>query len=82
MEIEGLDQWGHIVIMDHPGNAGYPSYWRVDGQLGVGPIRAKMADWHIKKGEAEIIRKQIVAFSGTLDTAKMDLIWEDYAKNK
>ena len=83
MEIERLNQWGHIVIMDHPGNLGYPSYWCVDGPLGVGSIRAKREYWPMKKkGEAEIIRKQIVSYIGTLDAEKMNEIWENYVKDK
>ena len=38
MEIEGRDDWGHFAIFDHPKNGGYPQPWRVDGQLGVGPV--------------------------------------------
>ena len=46
MAIEGLrEDWGHMAIFDHPDNDGFPTTWRVDGQLGVGPVRARMGDW-------------------------------------
>ena len=78
MEIEGLDQWGHITIFDHPDNDGFPQAWRVDGQLGVGPVRAKMGDWHIKKGESTTIRHGVLAYSGVLNDVEMQALWSDY----
>jgi hypothetical protein len=26
--------------------------WRVDGQLGIGPVRARMGEWKIKEGDS------------------------------
>ncbi|MDG2448016.1 MAG: PmoA family protein, partial [Saprospiraceae bacterium] len=78
MEIEGLEEYGHIAIFDHPENDGFPQPWRVDGQLGVGPVRARMGDWHIKKGETATFLHQVVAYEGEHDGAKMDSIWADY----
>jgi len=78
MEIEGLEDWGHIALFDHPDNANFPQTWRVDGQLGVGPVRARMGDWQIKKGETETIRHQLVAYSGQLNDVEMNELWADY----
>ena len=82
MEINGLREWGHIAIFDHPDNIGFPQPWRVDGQLGIGPVRAKMGDWQIKKGEIETIQHQIVAYTGKLDAIKLDDLWGDYVGDK
>jgi len=82
MEIDGLEEWGHIAIFDHPDNKGFPQTWRVDSQLGIGPVRAKMGDWHIKKGEVETIRHQIVAYTGKLNAITMDDLWGDYVGDK
>ena len=79
MTIEGRDDWGHIAIMDHPANSLYPTPWRVDHQLGIGPCRALAGDWHIKKGETEISRHQLVAYTGMLDTEAMNSVWDEYA---
>ncbi|TMM58596.1 c-type cytochrome [Maribacter algarum] len=79
MEIEGLDEWGHIAIFDHPDNDNFPQTWRVDGQLGIGPVGARMGDWHIKKGEIKTIQHQIVAYSGKLNPVEMNDLWGDYA---
>jgi putative membrane-bound dehydrogenase-like protein len=82
MEIEGLDSWGHIAIFDHTENQGYPQPWRVDGQMGIGPVLAKMGDWSIKKGDAKVFQYQIVAYSGEFENTVMDDLWGDYVGNK
>jgi len=79
MEIEGRDDWGHIAIFDHPQNGGYPTPWRVDGRLGIGPSRAIAGDWHIKKGETELIKHQIVAYTGKLNDIEIKGLWNDYS---
>jgi putative membrane-bound dehydrogenase-like protein len=78
MEIEGLEDWGHIAILDHPQNDGFPQTWRVDGQLGIGPVRARMGDWHIKKGETATFLHQVVAYSGEHNDVEMNDLWADY----
>ena len=82
MAIDGLNDWGHIAIFDHPDNDGFPTTWRVDGQLGIGPVRAKQGDWHIKKGETATFRHQVVAYSGKLNDIEMDNQWGDFAGDK
>ena len=42
LKLDGRDDQAHIAIFDHPKNAGYPQSWRVDGQMGVGPCRARL----------------------------------------
>jgi putative membrane-bound dehydrogenase-like protein len=82
MEIKGLDGWGHIAIFDNSGNAGYPQSWRVDPQMGIGPVLAKSGDWQIKKGETKIFQYQVVAYSGELNDLKMTDLWGDYVGDK
>jgi len=78
MQVEGRDDLAHVAIFDHPENAGFPQPWRVDGQLGIGPVRARLGDWKIKEGETEIIRHQIVAYTGVLNDVTMNALWDDY----
>ncbi len=82
MEIDGIDDWGHIAIFDHTENQDFPQPWRVDGQLGVGPVLAKLGDWEIKKGEIKIFQHQIVAYTGELDDEEMNDLWGDYVGDK
>jgi len=82
MEIEGLDNWGHITIFDHPDNEGFPTTWRVDGQLGIGPNLSGMGDWNIKKGDSKTFRHQLVAYQGDLNDVEMNDLWGKFAGDK
>ena len=79
MQIEGRNDWAHIAILDHPENKGFPQTWRVDGQLGIGPARARAADWQIPKGKVEVIKYQLVVYTGTLNDVTMNSIWSAYS---
>ncbi len=78
MQVEGRNDFAHVAIFDHPDNVGFPQPWRVDGQLGIGPVRAGMGDWHIKQGETEIIRHQVVAYTGKLNDVALTELWNEY----
>ena len=79
MEIEGRQDPAHVAVFDHPQNAGFPHPWRVDGQMGVGPVRARMGDWEIREGEMEIIRHRLVAYAGDLDDVELRDLWKEYS---
>ncbi len=79
MQVEGREDLAHIAIFDHPENQGFPQPWRVDGQLGVGPVRARMGDWTIPKGQKEIIKHQLVVYTGELDDLELTKTWEEYS---
>ena len=78
MQVEGRDDFLHVAIFDHPMNAGYPQTWRVDGQLGVGPARSRMGDWHIPEGTTEVIRHRLIVYTGELNDLELTEDWEDY----
>jgi putative membrane-bound dehydrogenase-like protein len=79
MQVEGRNDLAHIAIFDHPENKGFPQYWRVDGQLGVGPARARMADWQIKKDKIEVIKHQLVIYTGELNDVKLTNTWAEFS---
>ncbi len=79
MQIEGRTDWAHIAVLDHPENKGFPQHWRVDGQLGIGPARARLGDWQIKKGKVEVIKHQLVIYTGELNDVTMNKTWSDYS---
>ena len=81
MQVEGRDDFLHVAIFDHPMNAGFPQTWRVDGQLGVGPTRARMGDWHIPEGATEVIRHRLVVYTGDLSDLELTEDWQEYAGN-
>ena len=79
MQVEGRDDLAHIAIFDHPDNKGYPQRWRVDNQLGVGPARARAADWTIAANDNEIIRHQLVVYTGDLNDVELTETWGAYS---
>ena len=81
MQVEGRDDFLHVAIFDHPMNAGFPQTWRVDGQLGVGPTRARMGDWHIPEGATEVIRHRLIVYTGDLSDLELTEDWQEYGGN-
>ncbi len=76
---ERLD-WGHFTVFDNPRNKAFPTPWRVDGELGVGPSRQIMEDWTIPKGDTEIIRYRILIYTGPFDEQQTRAAAEAYQK--
>ena len=76
--IDGRKDAGHIAILDHPDNDGFPQPWRVDGQLGVGPARARLGDFAIKKDETRTIQHRLVVYTGELDSLGLTEMWSRY----
>src|SRR5690606_34347805 len=66
---EGREDKGHVEILEHPANAGFPNAWRVDNELGVGPSRQITGDWSIREGNEEVIRYRLVIYTGAFDQA-------------
>ncbi|GAB3252009.1 hypothetical protein GCM10027347_10790 [Larkinella harenae] len=81
MQVEGRNDLAHIAIFDHPDNKGYPQTWRVDDQMGIGPARARNGDWKIEKGDTEVIRHQLVVYTGELNDLKLTQNWSEFSGN-
>lgn len=79
MQVEGRSDMAHVAIFDHPDNEGFPQPWRVDGELGVGPVRARLGDWQIGAGETEVIRHRLVVYTGTMSDIQLRNLWESYS---
>jgi putative membrane-bound dehydrogenase-like protein len=85
MQVKGRDDLAHMVMMDHPDNPGYPTPWRVDGQLGVGPCYARLGDWKIAKGKKVSFQHRLLIYTGDSNKKLIKSAWEDHikgAKNK
>ena len=68
-----------VIIMDHPTNPIYPTPWRVDGQLGIGPCRAIHESWEIKEKSTETFRHRLMVVCGELDHNQIEKSWDDFA---
>jgi len=79
MQVDGRDDHTHIAIFDHPQNTGFPQPWRVDSQMGVGPVRSRLGDWSIASGKTETIRHQLVIYAGELNDVELTKRWAQYS---
>lgn len=82
MQVEGRSDWAHIAMFDHPQNRNYPTPWRVDSQLGIGPARARKGDWTIKKGVTEIQKYELVVYTGTFNDVALTKTYGEFTGNK
>lgn len=82
VSIEGRENAGHIAILDNPSNSNFPSAWRVDTQLGIGPSKQITGDWKLDKGKIEVFRYRMVIYTGELEPDPLYLKkeWIRYAK--
>src|SRR5690606_16576301 len=78
IQLEGRNDLAHIAIFDHPDNRAFPTPWRVDNELGVGPSIQILDDWKINKGEIEIINYRLIAYMGDLDHFELSRLWTEY----
>lgn len=82
MAIAGRDDWGHIAILEHPRNPDFPQPWRVDKNQGVGPSRAKLGGWKIRKGEKDSYQHRLVIYTGEFNDEKLNEDWLQYSGEK
>ncbi|MBL7697521.1 MAG: PmoA family protein, partial [Chitinophagaceae bacterium] len=78
IQVEGRDDPAHIAIFDHPENKGYPQYWRVDNEFGVGPSWTRAEDREIAQGNVEILRHHMFIYTGDFDKTLLEKPWEDF----
>lgn len=78
LQVAGREDLAHIAILDHPDNNDFPTAWRVDNELGVGPSRQILGDWIIPPGETEVIRYRLVVFTGPLRPEKLTQDWKGF----
>lgn len=78
MQVEGREDMAHIAIMDHPENRAFPTPWRVDNELGVGPSIQILGDWKIDEGKTEIIRYRLVVYTGEINQDELTQVWSEF----
>lgn len=78
MQVDGRDDLAHVAIFDHPRNKGFPQPWRVDSQLGIGPVRARLGDWSIQAGQSESIQHRLLVYTGDRNGVELTQSWSDY----
>ncbi len=78
MQVEGRDDQAHIAIFDHPDNEGYPQAWRVDKGFGIGPVRARLGDWTIDKGDTAVIKHHLRVYTDAFNDKSVTAAWSAY----
>lgn len=78
IQVPGRTDLGHIAILDHPDNEGFPAAWRVDNELGVGPSRQIMGDWTIPENETEVIHYRLIAYTGDFLPEEIKRSWKEF----
>ena len=74
----GRSDRAHMAIFDHPDNKAFPTPWRYDSQLGLGPSRQIMEDWSISRGNTEVIRYRIMIYTGELNSKMLTEAWKKF----
>jgi hypothetical protein len=80
IKVDGRDDFAHIAIFDHPTNKSFPTPWRVDSQMGIGPSRQILGDWKIAKGNTETIRYRLMIYTGDRNGSDLTRVWKDFYK--
>ena len=80
MQVKGRENLAHIVMMDHPDNPGYPSKWRIDNKLGVGPCYARSGEWNIAKGSSISFKHRLLVYTGKQNKKLHKKCWSDHIK--
>ncbi|WP_373495133.1 DUF6807 family protein [Aquiflexum sp.] len=78
IKLDGREDFAHIAIFDHPENKAFPTPWRVDNEMGMGPSRQILGDWKIAEGEKEVIRYRLLVYTGKMDKGMLTDIWKDF----
>ncbi|MEQ6119595.1 PVC-type heme-binding CxxCH protein [Reichenbachiella sp. MALMAid0571] len=81
MQVDGREDLAHITVFDHTENNEFPQIWRVDNQMGIGSARSQKGDWHIRQGETETIKHQVVVYTGELNDIALTELWKTYVGN-
>jgi hypothetical protein len=80
-----------VVILDHPGNQGYPTYWHARGYglfsantLGQKPLSGGRDElnFSLKNGESVTFRYRLMIFRGTPDAGTLNKLAEEWGRSE
>jgi hypothetical protein len=78
IQVEGRSDLAHVAMLDHPDNEAFPTPWRVDNELGIGPSRQILGDWHIDKGKTAVFRYRLIIYTGDINSAELTRQWKAF----
>jgi hypothetical protein len=75
-------KWGHIAMLDHPLNAGHPTFFRLDDQFGFGLALAKSGGFTVDVGQPMVARMRLVVYLGGFKHDFVEATWKDFAATR
>lgn len=78
--LERSEVGGGITMCDHPGNPGYPAYWRVDSGRGINPSPCIPGPIDLPSGTSMRYKYRLILHEGSLSPEKIAQHYEGYTK--
>jgi putative membrane-bound dehydrogenase-like protein len=72
----------HVALFDHPDNIAYPQRWRIEPEGGIASARSPATPWTIATGQTEVLRHQLVIYTGTLSDVELTAAWTEYSGHR
>jgi len=72
MPVNDEGAWAGVALFDHPSNMQFPTPWRVDNELGIGPSPCIAGAWHLQAGESRRFRHGVLPFMGRADATQIE----------
>lgn len=70
--------WAGVALFDHPSNMQFPTPWRVDNEMGIGPSPCIAGAWHLLAGESRCFRHGVLPFMGRADASLIELQYNKF----
>jgi hypothetical protein len=78
MPVSDAGNWAGVALFDHPSNMQFPTPWRVDHELGVGPSPCIAGAWHLQAGNARRFTHGVLPFMGRADASMIEHHWKEF----
>ncbi len=72
LPMDDAGAWAGVALFDHPLNMQFPTPWRVDNELGIGPSPCIAGAWHLRAGESRRFRYGVLPFMGRASTEQLE----------
>lgn len=71
--------WAGVALFDHPSNMQFPTPWRVDNELGIGPSPCIAGVWHLQAGESRRFHHGVLPFMGRVDPSHIEAHYSTFS---
>jgi hypothetical protein len=78
MPLDDAGTWAGVVLFDHPSNMQYPTPWRVDNEMGIGPSPCIAGAWQLRAGESRRFRYGVLPFTGCADASLIEMQYNKF----